>query len=109
MNLKTYSGGNLFTDTTTIPEAGVSYFLKFTEDKSIQLIGKNNGKSDTIPGTYNITDSIMVWNLIHPINGPFTREFENLTFDNTNLAFTLYDPNKTDRNRVEITYTYKRN
>jgi len=64
--------------------------------------------SDTIFGTYNITGTKFVLNLVDPTDGPYTEEYENLSYNATEMSFTGYDPNKTDLNRSEFTPTFKR-
>jgi len=108
LGVKVYFAGVKFADTTILPEAGTSSMAVIKEDKSIMLIDKDGSGSDTTFGTYNITGTKMVLNLIDPTDGPYTKEYENLSYNATEMTFTGYEPNKTDLNRTEITPTFKR-
>lgn len=108
INLKAYLSGVKFIDTTEMAQADTSSLAIFKANKSILLIESEKSKSDTISGTYSITGTTMVLNLIDPVDGPYTEEYESLTYDTTYMSFIGYDPNKTDPNRSVYTPTYKR-
>jgi hypothetical protein len=108
VNVKLYIAGTKFIDTTMMPDAGTSSIAVIKEDKSIMQIETDATGSDTIFGTYNITGTKFVLNLIDPTDGPYTEEYENLSYNATEMTFTAYDPNKTDLNRSEFTPTFKR-
>jgi hypothetical protein len=108
LNVKLYVGGMKFVDTTVMQDAGASSIAVIKEDKTIMQIEKDVTGSDTIFGTYSITGTKFILNLVDPKDGPYTEEYENLSYNATELTFTMYDPNKTDLNRTEITPTFKR-
>lgn len=108
MSVKVYIAGVKFVDTTIMAEAGGSSVAVIKEDKSIMQIETDASGSDTIFGTYNITGTKFVLNLVDPTDGPYTEEYENLSYNATEMSFTGYEPNKTDLNRSEFTPTFKR-
>ena len=108
MNLKVYIAGVKFMDTTMNKEAGTSSIAIIKEDKSIMVIDNDGSTTDTMSGTYAITGTTLVLNLVDSKNVPTTEEYGNLTYNSTDLSFTRFDPDKTDLNRSEYTAQFKR-
>ena len=108
LNVKLYVGGTMFMDTTVMSGAVTSSIAIIKEDKSIMQIETDATGSDTIFGTYNITGTKFILNLVDPKDGPYTEEYDNLSYNSTEMTFTYYNPNKTDLNRTEISPTYIR-
>jgi hypothetical protein len=108
MNLKVYIAGVKFMDTTMNKEAGTSSIAIIKEDKSIMVIDNDGSTTDTMSGTYTITGTTLVLNLVDSKNVPTTEEYGNLTYNSTDLSFTRFDPDKTDLNRSEYTAQFKR-
>jgi hypothetical protein len=107
VNFKVYIQGTKFVDTLVKPTAGASQIAILKEDKTILRIGTEDGVSDTVSGTYTVTGSKLILNLVDS-NGPLTEEYEDLTFNATDMSFSSYDPNKTDPDREEFTVNLKR-
>lgn len=108
ISAKVYIGGTKFLDTTFLPPVGSSSIAVIKEDKSIMRIDTEGSQSDTIMGTYNITGTKIVLNLVDPKDGPFTEVYEDLTYNAAEMNFTKYDPDKTSLNRSEYSLMFKR-
>lgn len=108
VNLKIYVAGTKFMDTVITTSASSTRIAIIKEDKSIMLIDTQGGKKDTSTGTYSVDGTKFILNLVHPVNGPSTDEYENLSYNSTDLSFTAYDPDKTSASRTEYTAYFKR-
>ncbi len=108
VSVKAYIAGVKLMDTTMMADPGSSSIAYIKEDKSIMLIDSDGSDADTTIGTYSVTGTKLVLNLIDPVDGPYTEEYQNLSYNATEMTFTGYDPDATSPNRTEFTPTFKR-
>ena len=108
VNLKIFVAGTQLIDTVITTSASSTRIAIIKEDKSIMLIDTQGDKKDTSTGTYSVNGTKFILNLVHPVNGPSTDEYENLTYSASDLSFTAYDPDKTSTSRTEYTAYFKR-